>query len=230
MSDITHRTIETNGIRMHIAEAGKGHSSSSFTVSRTPGIRGATSSRPLLMRGTAPLPRTCAATARRSAPGGREYTMLPHRGRRRPPGRARREDGGRRRPRLGCAYRLDCGSAARTLPCRGRPQCALHPPRGAAPPDQLMRQMFADIFFYILYFQEPGRRGRTGSRRAQARCAFFYGISGDAPRGTGLAPKPKEATGFLTGCRSQRACRRGSRKRTSTTSPPSSSAPASAAV
>jgi pimeloyl-ACP methyl ester carboxylesterase len=29
-------------------------------------------------------------------------------------------------------------------------------PRGPMPPVQLMRQIFADTFFYILYFQEPG--------------------------------------------------------------------------
>ena len=41
-------------------------------------------------------------------------------------------------------------------------------PRGAMPPVQMMRQLFGDSFFYILYFQEPGvadARPRGRSRR-----------------------------------------------------------------
>ena len=41
MTEITHQTVEANGIRIHLAEAGKGRSSCFATAFRNPGTRGA---------------------------------------------------------------------------------------------------------------------------------------------------------------------------------------------
>jgi len=72
-------------------------------------------------------------------------------------------------------------------------------PRSPVPPIQLMRQMFAGRFFYILYFQEPGvaeAELETDVRRTL--CLVLYGASGDAPSGLGLSQKASDA-GFLDG-------------------------------
>jgi pimeloyl-ACP methyl ester carboxylesterase len=72
-------------------------------------------------------------------------------------------------------------------------------PRASAPPTQLLKQVFADTFFYILYFQEPGvaeAELETDVRRTMR--VLLYAASGDGPRGAGLAKKAKDAE-FLDG-------------------------------
>jgi len=72
-------------------------------------------------------------------------------------------------------------------------------PRASAPPTQLLKQVFADTFFYILYFQEPGvaeAELETDVRRTMR--VLLYAASGDGPRGAGLAKKAKDAK-FLDG-------------------------------
>jgi epoxide hydrolase A/B len=71
-------------------------------------------------------------------------------------------------------------------------------PRAPLPPTQLFRQVFANQFFYILYFQEPGvaeAELQADVRRSMRR--FLYFASGDAPSGN-FATKPKDSK-FLDG-------------------------------
>ena len=54
--------------------------------------------------------------------------------------------------------------------------------------------MFPNTFFYILYFQEPGVAEEELEADVRKSMRFLlYNVSGDAPRGTGLAQKPKDA-------------------------------------
>src|SRR5205085_2838493 len=62
------------------------------------------------------------------------------------------------------------------------PRAPLHGARANIPPTQSWRQTFGDSFFYQMFFQQPGlaeaefeRDVRTTMRR------FLYGLSGDAP-------------------------------------------------
>ena len=85
-------------------------------------------------------------------------------------------------------------------------------PRGPIPPVQLMRKAFADNFFYIVYFQEPGvadadlaRDPATTMRRMLAGLSANPGEQGlaglAAPTGAGFVdrlPEPKELPGWLT--------------------------------
>lgn len=57
-------------------------------------------------------------------------------------------------------------------------------PRGPMPPTQLMRQLFGDTFFYMLYFQQPGvADAELGADPTKSLRAFMYTISGDSPQG-----------------------------------------------
>ena len=68
------------------------------------------------------------------------------------------------------------------------------PRSGAMPPTQAFRQIFADNFFYILYFQEPGlAEAELEADVRKSMRLLLYSISGDAPRETGLTQKPKDA-------------------------------------
>ncbi|MBM4246709.1 MAG: alpha/beta hydrolase [Deltaproteobacteria bacterium] len=55
-------------------------------------------------------------------------------------------------------------------------------PRAPMPPTGLMKMMFGDQWFYFLYFQEPGKAERELDANAETFLrAFLYSISGDAP-------------------------------------------------
>jgi pimeloyl-ACP methyl ester carboxylesterase len=85
-------------------------------------------------------------------------------------------------------------------------------PRGPMPPVQLMRQAFADNFFYIVYFQEPGvadadlaRDPGTTMRRMLAGLSADpgeQGLSGlAAPGGAGFVdrlPEPASLPAWLS--------------------------------
>ena len=72
-------------------------------------------------------------------------------------------------------------------------------PRGLAPPLQMMRQVFAHNFFYILYFQEPGvAEAELEADVRRSLRTFLFTASGDAPPNIGLARKPQDAK-FLDG-------------------------------
>jgi hypothetical protein len=63
MTDIRHRILPSNGIRIHVAECGRARLCCSCTASRNPGIPGVTSCPRSLRRATAPWPWTCAGMA-----------------------------------------------------------------------------------------------------------------------------------------------------------------------
>ena len=72
-------------------------------------------------------------------------------------------------------------------------------PRAPLPPTQLFAQMFKDTFFYILYFQDEGvaeRELETDPKRSLR--LILYMASGDAPPVAGFAGKPKDS-GLLDG-------------------------------
>jgi pimeloyl-ACP methyl ester carboxylesterase len=196
MSDITHRTIDTNGIKMHIAEAGQG-------------------SLVLLLHGFPELwyswrhqlPALAAAGYHAVAPdirgyGGTDapaeverYTMRNHTA-----------------DAVGVLDALGEETAVVIGHDWGAPMawhCALlhperftavvalsvpHMPRGPAAPIQLMKQVFANNFFYILYFQEPGlAEAELEADVRRSMRLLLYNASGDAPQGAALPQKPKEA-------------------------------------
>jgi pimeloyl-ACP methyl ester carboxylesterase len=67
-------------------------------------------------------------------------------------------------------------------------------PRSPAPPIQLMKQMFADNFFYILYFQKPGvAEAELEADVRRTMRLLLYNASGEVPQGAWLAQKPKGA-------------------------------------
>jgi pimeloyl-ACP methyl ester carboxylesterase len=72
-------------------------------------------------------------------------------------------------------------------------------PRSPAPPLQILRQRFAETFFYIVYFQEPGvaEKELEADPRRSLRL-ILYAISGDGRGMSGFAGKPKES-GLLDG-------------------------------
>jgi len=72
-------------------------------------------------------------------------------------------------------------------------------PRGATPPTQFMKQVFADRFFYILYFQKPGvAEAELEADPRRSLRLFIYAVSGDAPVELLNWNKPKDST-FLEG-------------------------------
>ncbi len=71
-------------------------------------------------------------------------------------------------------------------------------PRAPAPPTTIFRQVFADRFFYMLYFQEPGvAEAELEADVRRSMRLFLYFASGDAPPGN-FATKPKDSK-FLDG-------------------------------
>jgi len=196
MSDITHRTIDTNGIKMHIAEAGQGplvlllHGFPELWYSwrhQLPALAAAG------YHAVAPDIRGYGGT---DAPAEVEsYTMRNHTA-----------------DAVGVLDALGEETAVVIGHDWGAPMawhCALlhperftavvalsvpHMPRGPAAPIQLMKQVFANNFFYILYFQEPGLAEaelETDVRRSMR--LLLYSASGDAPQVAALPQKPKEA-------------------------------------
>jgi pimeloyl-ACP methyl ester carboxylesterase len=55
-------------------------------------------------------------------------------------------------------------------------------PRAPLPPTRMMKMLFGEQWFYFLYFQEPGRaEAELDAHRERFLRAFLYSISGDAP-------------------------------------------------
>ncbi|HEY4608493.1 MAG TPA: alpha/beta hydrolase, partial [Ilumatobacteraceae bacterium] len=70
-----------------------------------------------------------------------------------------------------------------------------------APPTQLMKMLYGDRFFYILYFQTPGvAEGELDADPKFSMAKVLWGASGVgfAARDTTAATPPMEGTGFLT--------------------------------
>jgi pimeloyl-ACP methyl ester carboxylesterase len=196
MSDISHRTIDTNGIKMHIAEAGQGplvlllHGFPELWYSwrhQLPALAAAG------YHAVAPDVRGYGGTD--APPEIEDYTMRHHTA-----------------DAVGVLDALGAKTAVVVGHDWGAPiawHCALlHPerfpavaalsvpymPRGQSPPIQQMKQVFGDNFFYILYFQEPGvAEAELEADVRRSLRLLLYNASGDAPRGAALPQKTKEA-------------------------------------
>jgi pimeloyl-ACP methyl ester carboxylesterase len=196
VSDTTHRTIETNGIRMHVAEAGRGplvvlchgFPESWYSWRHQLGALARAG-----FHAVAPDMRGYGGT---DAPAEIErYTQLHHVG-----------DMVGLLDALGEPEAVIVGhdwgapvawNAALLRPDRFRAVAAFSvpfAPRGSVPPTRALRAAYGDRFMYMLYFQEPGaaeaeldRDPRTTLRR------IYFAISGDAPAGVGFRDKKKGA-------------------------------------
>jgi pimeloyl-ACP methyl ester carboxylesterase len=200
VADITHRIIKTNGINMHIAEAGQGplvllvhgfpeswyswrHQLPALAAAGVhavaPDVRG-------YGRTDAPAPieaysmknMTADMAGVLDALGERTAVIVGH----------------------------DWGApiawhSALLYPDRFRAVAGLsvpYTPRAPMPPTQLMKQVFANQFFYILYFQKPGvAEAELEADVRKSMRLFLFAASGDAPQG-GFWLKPKDAK-FLDG-------------------------------
>jgi pimeloyl-ACP methyl ester carboxylesterase len=201
MADITHRTIQTNGIKMRIAEAGSG-----------PLV--------LMLHGFPEswyswrhqIPALAGAGYHAVAPDVRGY-------------------GGSDKPHEIEAYRMtalvddavgvldalgeetavvvghDWGApmawqCALTRPDRFRAVVGMSVPYTGRPPmapTKLFEMMFPNNFFYILYFQKPGvAEAELEADVRRSMRLFLYAASGDAPAEGTFWLKPKDAT-FLQG-------------------------------
>ena len=70
-------------------------------------------------------------------------------------------------------------------------------PRASSPPLQALKRVFADRFFYILYFQDPGRaESELEADVRKSMRTILYDWSGDAPEGAAVARKPEDARLF----------------------------------
>jgi len=196
MSGITHRTIDTNGIKMHIAEAGRGplvlllhgfpelwyswrHQLPALAAAGyhavAPDVRGyGGTDAPAEVESYSMLNHTADAVGVLDALGERTAVVVGH--------------------DWGAPIAWDC---ALLYPERFPAVVALsvpYIPRSPAPPIQLMKQMFADNFFYILYFQEPGvAEAELEADVLRTMRLLLYNASGEVPQGAGLSQKPKEA-------------------------------------
>jgi pimeloyl-ACP methyl ester carboxylesterase len=69
-----------------------------------------------------------------------------------------------------------------------------HGGRGSSSPLARLRDIFKDVFFYILYFQEPGvAEAELEADVRRSLRTFYYSASGDAPVGSAFIPRPKTA-------------------------------------
>jgi pimeloyl-ACP methyl ester carboxylesterase len=194
--ETTHRMIETNGIRMHIAEQGRGplvlllhgfpecwyswrHQLRALAEvgfhAVAPDVRGyGRTDAPESIEGYSMLEQCADAVGILDALEEETAVLVGH-------------DWGA----------TNAWSCVRLYPQRFRAIAALSvpfPPRGPAPPIQTMRQLAPDTFIYLVYFQEPGlAEAELEADPRRTLRTFLYSASGDAPPGTGLAPKPKDA-------------------------------------
>ena len=67
-------------------------------------------------------------------------------------------------------------------------------PRSRTPPIEAFKRRFADNFFYILYFQQPGvAEAELEADAPKSLRVMLYTWSGDAPKDAAFASKPKDA-------------------------------------
>ena len=196
MSGIVHRTIETNGINMHIAEAGEGplllllhgfpelwyswrHQLPALAAAGyhavAPDVRGyGRTDAPEAIESYTMLNHTADAVVVLNALGEKTAVVVGH--------------------DWGAPMAWHC---ALLYPDRFPAVVALsvpHMPRSPMPPIQLMKLRFADNFFYILYFQEPGlAEAELEADVRRSMRLLLYNISGEAPHDLWLAQKPKDA-------------------------------------
>lgn len=196
MSDIGHRTVRTNGISMHIAEAGSGppvvllhgfpelwyswrHQLPSLAAAGyhavAPDRRGyGGTDAPESIEAYSMLNMTADVAGLLDALGEEKAVVVGH--------------------DWGAPIAWHC---ALLYPQRVSAVAALsvpYLPRPPLPPLQLLRQAFAGRFFYILYFQEPGlAEAELEADVRRSLRVFMYQASGDAPRAAGAWQKPAGA-------------------------------------
>ncbi len=201
MTEITHRTVETNGINMHLAEQGEGpvvlmlHGFPESWYSwrhQLPALAEA---------GYHAIAPDVRGYGRSDAPEAIEaYSM-----------KQLTADA------VGILDALDVESAvvvghdwgapmawnsAALYPDRFRAVAGMSVPfsqRGPMPPTQMFKQFFQDNFFYILYFQEPGvAEAELEADPRQSLKLFMYSASADSPD-SNLIPTKKKGAKFLDG-------------------------------
>jgi pimeloyl-ACP methyl ester carboxylesterase len=196
MSEITHRIIQTNGINTHVAEAGEGplvlllhgfpelwyswrHQLPALAAAGyhavAPDVRGyGRTDAPAAVESYDMLNHTADIVGILDALGERTAVVVGH--------------------DWGAPIAWHC---ALLYPERFPAVVAMsvpYIPRASAPPTQLLKQMFAQTFFYILYFQEPGvAEAELEADVRRTMRTMLHNISGDGPRGAGLGNKPKDA-------------------------------------
>jgi len=201
MPEITHRTVESNGIKLHIAEAGQGppvvlvhgfpelwyswrHQLPALAEAGyhaiAPDVRGyGGSDAPQPIEAYSMRHMTADVAGLLDALGERSAVVVGH--------------------DWGAPIAWHC---ALLYPERFSAVVAMSVPflpRAPMPPTQLFKQAFANSFFYMLYFQEPGvAEGELEADVRRSMRVFLYTASGDAPEGLALAQKPKDST-FLEG-------------------------------
>jgi pimeloyl-ACP methyl ester carboxylesterase len=71
-------------------------------------------------------------------------------------------------------------------------------PRPPAPPTQLWKQVFANNFFYILYFQEPGvADAELNADPAKVMRRLLTSVRTDSPTPSGIDPNADDGRGFV---------------------------------
>ena len=103
-------------------------------------------------------------------------------------------------------------------------------PRAQIPPTQAFRAIFGDNFFYMLHFQEPGvADAELDADPAKTMRRMIGGLraSDDPAAAVRMIHRGRRASS--SGCPNPTACRTGSAREKSTTTSPSSPAPASPA-
>jgi pimeloyl-ACP methyl ester carboxylesterase len=186
MAQISHRLVETNGIRMHIAEAGAGplvlmlHGFPESWYSWRHQLHALAEAG---YHAVAPDQRGYGQTDRPEAV--ESYTQLHLVG-----------DviglidalGEQRAVVVGHDWGAPVAwNTALLRPDRVRGVAGLsvtHLPRGGIAPTQVFRRVFGDNFFYMLYFQEPGTaEAELEAHVRDTLLRFMFAASGDAPRG-----------------------------------------------
>ncbi|EUA43872.1 putative epoxide hydrolase [Mycobacterium xenopi 3993] len=81
------------------------------------------------------------------------------------------------------------------------------------PPTQALRKLFGDKFFYMLYFQEPGRRRRVGADPAKTIRRMMPACAAAATRRRAADGRPGPE-GFVERLPSLTACPLDQRRRT----------------
>ena len=202
MAEITHRRVQTNGINMHIAEAGEGplvlllhgfpelwyswrHQLPALAEAGyhavAPDVRGyGQSDAPQPIEAYAMKQHVADAVGILDALGEETAVIVGH----------------------------DWGApmawnSAFLHPERYRAVVGLSVPflqRSPAPPTQLFKQIFQDNFFYMLYFQEPGvAEAELEADPRRSMRIFLYAASGDDTLPGSASPAKKKGAGFLDG-------------------------------
>ena len=185
MPDVSHRTVQTNGIHMHIAEAGSGplvlllhgfpelwyswrHQLPALAEAGyhavAPDLRGyGSTDAPEAIESYSMLNMTADVAGLLDALGERQAAVVGH--------------------DWSAPIAWHCALLYPELVSAVAALSVPYLPRPPRPPIQLLRRAFADRFFYMLYFQEPGlAEAELDADTRRSLRVFMYQASGDAPR------------------------------------------------